>query len=116
MPQRFAEYTKVTDKRLGTIEQKLDTLTGRVGTGTDEVHTLTDRVDTLRGYGLEAKLTTKIPPLVSREFDVWRVYPIWLPGITPDNPRTQAFENAIEQAAENGDDTDFLRVMSTPSR
>lgn len=47
LPQRFAEYTKVTDKRLDNIEQKLDTLTGRVDTLADEVHTLAGRVDTV---------------------------------------------------------------------
>lgn len=51
---------------------------------------------------------------MSREFDVRSVYPIWVHGITTDNPRTQAFENAIEQAAEDGaltdDDETRLRV------
>ena len=100
LPQRFAEYAKVTDQRLDSIEQKVDTLTGRV--------------DSLRGYALESKLPTRIPPLVSREFDVRRIYPIWMPGVTPSNPRIQEFESKIEQAAEEGtlsdDDETRLRV------
>ena len=100
LPQRFAEYTKVTDKRLDRIEKKLDSLTGRV--------------DSLRGQTLEQRLPTQIPPLVDLQLDVRRVYPIWAPGILATNPRTQAFENRLEQAAEDGvisdDDETRLRV------
>lgn len=100
LPQRFAEYTKVTDKRLDRIEKKLDSLTGRV--------------DSLRGQTLEQRLPTQIPPLVAMQLDVRRVYPIWAPGILATNPRTQAFENMLEQAAEDGvisdDDETRLRV------
>ena len=100
LPQRFAEYTKVTDKRLDRIENKLDSLTGRV--------------DSLRGYALEQRLPTQIPPLVAMQLDVRRVYAIWAPGILATNPRTQAFENMLEQAAEDGvisdDDETRLRV------
>lgn len=92
LPQRFAEYTKVTDRRLDTIESKLDSLTRKV--------------DVLWGNGLEAKLSTKLIPLTSREFDVRRVYPIWAPGIGAKDHRTQAFENTMEQAAEGGIITD----------
>ena len=100
LPQRFAEYTKVTDKRLDRIEKKLDSLTGRV--------------DSLRGQTLEQRLPTQIPPLVAMQLDVRPVYPIWAPGILATNPRTQAFENMLEQAAEDGvisdDDETRLRV------
>ena len=40
----------------------------------------------LRGDVLESKLTNKIPPLIAREFDVRRVYPIWTDGLLPINP------------------------------
>ena len=107
LPQRFAEYTKVTDQRLDRIEDKLDNLTGRVDS-------LTGRVNSLRGYALEQRLPTQIPPLVAMQLDVRRVYPIWAPGILATNPRTQAFENMLEQAAEDGvisdDDETRLRV------
>ena len=107
LPQRFAEYTKVTDKRLNAIENKLDSLVGAVGS-------LRGRVDSLRGYALEQRLPRQLLPLASREFDVRRVYPIWMPGIQPQNDRTQEFQNRLEQAVEDGtitdDDETRLRV------
>ena len=143
LPQRFAEYTKVTDKRLDSIEHKLDTLTENVNALTTRVDTLTEnvnalttrvdtltenvnaltgtvntlsgRVDSLRGYTLEQRLPTQLPPLASREFDVRRVYPIWASsGTLAANPRIQAFENTMERASEDGvitdDDETRLRV------
>ena len=107
LPQRFAEYAKVTDRRLDSLEQKVDTLN-------DKVDRMGRRLDILWGNGLEAKLSTKMPPLVSREFDVRRIYPIWAPGIIAQNDRTQAFEDSLEQAVEEGaitdDDETRLRV------
>ena len=143
LPQRFAEYTKVTDKRLDKIENKLDELTGnvntltaRVDTLTENVNTLTARVDTLtenvntltanvntltarvdaiRGDTLEQRLPTRIPPLATREFNVRRPYPIWTAtGVLAGTPRTQAFEDTMEQATDDGiitdDDETRLRV------
>ena len=94
LPQRFAEYTKVTDRRLDTIEHKLDSLLGNA---------------------LEARLSTKLLPLVSREFDVRRVYPIWMPGIQPQNDRTLEFQNRMEQALDEGaiTDEDEIRLRVT---
>ena len=128
LPQRFAEYAKVTDLRLGSLEQKVDTLTGevgtltgrvdtltgRVGTLTGRVDTLTYRVDSLRGYALESKLPTRIPPIVSREFDARRVYPIWTPSIAYSK-RMREFESKLERAAEDGaiTDEDETRVRVT---
>ncbi|MYE54880.1 MAG: hypothetical protein F4X34_06775 [Chloroflexi bacterium] len=107
LPQRFAEYTKVADKRLNAIENKLDSLVGDVGL-------LRGRVDSLRGYALEQRLATQLPPLASREFDVRRVYSIWAPGIQPQNDRIQEFQDRLEQAVEEGvitdDDETRLRV------
>ena len=102
LPQRFAEYTKVTDKRLDSIERKLDSLTRKV--------------DVLWGNGLEAKLSAKLIPLTSREFDVRRVYPIWASsGTLAANPRIQAFENTMERASEDGviSDEDETRLRVT---
>ena len=68
----------------------------------------------LRGDVLESKLTNKIPPLIAREFDVRRVYPIWTDGLLPINPRIEEFERAIEEASDNltitDDDETRLRV------
>ena len=68
----------------------------------------------LRGDVLESKLTNRIPPLIAREFDVRRVYPIWSDGRLPGNPRVEEFEKALEEAADNGtitdDDETRLRV------
>ena len=156
LPQRFAEYAKVTDKRLDSLEQKVDTLTEnvialtervdtlaenlsaltkrvdaltkRVDTLTENVNALTHnvialtgrvdtisyRVDSLRGYALEQRLPRQLPPLASREFDVRRVYPIWPPDRFAMHHRSQAFEDMLEQAAEDGvitdDDETRLRV------
>lgn len=134
LPQRFAEYAKVTDQRLDSIEQKVDTLTENLNTLTERVDALTERVDTLtenvnalthnvialtgrvdtlgyrvdslRGYALEQRLPRQLPPLASREFGVRRVYPIWVPEIQPQNDRTQEFQNRLEQAVEDGTITD----------
>lgn len=149
LPQRFAEYAKVTDRRLDGIGRKIDTLTdnlntltGRVDTLTDNVNTLAGRVDTLtdnvnrltqnvnaltgrvdtlgyrvdslRGYALEAKLPTRLPPLVSREFDARRIYPVWRPDAIVRNGRMEEFESRLEQASDSGvisdDDETRLRV------
>ena len=68
----------------------------------------------LRGDVLDSKLTNKIPPLIAREFDVRRVYPIWTDGLLPINPRIEEFERAIEEASDNlaitDDDETRLRV------
>ena len=134
LPQRFAEYAKVTDQRLDIIEQKVDTLTDNLNTLTENVNALTHnvialtgrvdtlgyRVDSLRGYTLEQRLPTQLPPLASREFDVRRVYPIWVPGIQPQNDRSQEFQDRLEQAVEDGaitdDDETRLRVTDLVMR
>ena len=156
LPQRFAEYARVTDLRLDVIERKVDTLTdnlnaltGRVDALTENVNALAERVDaltermdaltenvnalthnvialtgrvdtlgyrvdSLRGYALEQRLPRQLPPLASREFDVRRIYSIWPPGTFAMNQRMQAFEDMLEQAAEEGvitdDDETRLRV------
>ncbi len=79
------------------------------------------KFDALNVYGLlVARLCKRLIPYVSGEFDLRRVYPIWTPGITPPNPRSQAFEDEIEQAAEEGtitdDDETRLRVTDLVMR
>ena len=68
----------------------------------------------LRGDVLGSSLTGKIPPLIAREFDVCRVYPIWSARSTPINPRVEEFQAAFEYATDEGkitdDDETRLRV------
>ena len=75
---------------------------------------LTDSMAQLRGDVLESKLTGRIPPLIAREFDVRRVYPICSGGLPPMNPRMEEFERTLEEAADEGkitdDDETRLRV------
>ena len=127
LPQRFAEYTKVTDKRLDSIEYKLDTLTENVNALTTRVDTLTEnvnalttrvdtltenvnaltgtvntlsgRVDSLRGYALEQRLPTQLPPLASREFDVSGVS---IPSGHPVEPSRQTQEFRLSRTRWNG--------------
>ncbi len=94
-------YTKSTDKRMENLEQGQQDL--KVS------------VDSLRGNALEAKLSTKLIPLVSREFDVRRVYPIWTPGIIAVQGSAEEFQDRMEQAAEDGtiSDADETRLRVT---
>lgn len=75
---------------------------------------LVDTTAQLRGDILESKLTSKIPPLIAREFEVRRVYPIWSARSTPINPRVEEFQAAFEDATDEGkitdDDETRLRV------
>ena len=75
---------------------------------------LEDRVDSLRGTALEARLNTKLVPLVGREFNVRRVYAIWTPGVISVQGNTKEFQDAVERAMEDGvigdDDETRLRV------
>ena len=73
------------------------------------------KFDALNVYGLlTARLSKELIPYVSCKFGVRRVYPIWPPGTLAMNQRTQAFEDMLEQAAEEGtlsdDDETRLRV------
>ena len=40
-----------------------------------------DILDSLKGAALESRLSRKLPPLVSREFNVRRIRTIWTPEI-----------------------------------
>ena len=101
-------YTKTTDKRLGNLEEGQQ----RLEQGQQELKV---SVDSLRGNALEAKLSTKLIPLVSREFDIRRVYPIWTPGIIAVQGSTEEFQDRMEQATEDGtiSDADETRLRVT---
>jgi len=108
------KHAEATNKRLDSLEFRMD----RVETRLDGVETRLGRVEettnSLRGDVLEWRLTNKIPPLVSRHFDVRRIYPVWSDGFLPENPRIQGFQTTVEEATDNGqisdDDETRLRV------
>ena len=74
-----------------------------------------DKLDSLRGTALEARLDTKLVPLVGREFNVRRVYPIWTPGVISVQGNTKEFHDRVEQALEDGiiDDDEEARLRVT---
>ena len=122
LPRKFAEYTAANDKRMGHIEQDVATtketageIQNTVGGLQDTVGGLQQSVDSLRGYALESKLTRKLMPLVSREFDVRRIYPIWTPDVTAIYGNIREFLDKIEDAAEGGaiSDDEEIRLKVT---
>jgi outer membrane murein-binding lipoprotein Lpp len=76
---------------------------------------LSDRVDSIRGTSLEQRLSTKLLPLVGREFNVRRVFPIWSPGVIDVSGNTRDFHDRLEQAVEDGiiDDDEEARLRVT---
>lgn len=72
-------------------------------------------VDSLRGTALEQRLSTRLLPLVGREFDVRRVFPIWSPGVIDVSGITREFHDKVERALEEGviDDDDDTRLRVT---
>ena len=76
---------------------------------------LSDRVDSIRGTSLEQRLSTKLVPLLGREFNVRRVYPIWSPGVIDVSGNTREFLDRVEQALEDGivDDDEEARLRVT---
>ena len=115
LPQRFAEYVVANDKRMGHIEQDVAATKETVGGLQDTVGRLQRSVDSLRGYALESKLARKLMPLVSREFDVRRIYPIWTPDVTAIYGNIREFLDKIEDAAEGGaiSDDEEIRLKVT---
>ena len=101
------KHAEATNKRLDSLEFRMD----RVEIRLDRVEETTNA---LRGDVLEWRLTNKIPPLVSRHFDVRRIYPVWSDGFLPENSRIQGFQTTVEEATDNGqisdDDETRLRV------
>jgi len=101
LPQRFAEYVVANDDRMDRLEGKVDSIQMTI--------------DSLRGHALESKLTRKLMPLVSREFDVRRIYPIWTPDVTAIYGNIREFLDKIEDAAEGGaiSDDEEIRLKVT---
>ena len=108
--------------RMGRLEGSMERLEGRqdrlevrmerLEEGQERLETA---VDSLRGTALEQKLSTRLLPLVGREFDVRRVFPIWSPGVIDVSGSTGAFHDKLEQALEEGviDDDDDTRLRVT---
>ena len=69
---------------------------------------LSDRVDSIRGTSLEQRLSTKLLPLVGREFNVRRVFAIWSPGVIDVSGSTKEFHDRVQQALED--------VLTQPQR
>ncbi len=105
-------------QELRTGQRELRGSVNRLEEGQQELRTgqreLKSSVDALRGSSLEQKLRTKLIPMVSREFNVRRTYPIWAPGIFAIHGSSKEFDDRMVQAAESGiiseDDEDRLRV------
>ena len=76
---------------------------------------LEDDVKSLRGSALEQRLSTKLLPLVGREFNVRRVFAIWSPGVIDVSGSTKEFHDRVQQALEDGiiDDDDETRLRVT---
>ena len=107
------KHAEATNKRLDGLEFRMDGVEIRLGdveTRLGDVETRLGRVEettnALRGDVLEVRLTNKIPPLVSRHFDVRRIYPVWSDGFLPENSRIQGFQATVEEATDNGQITD----------
>lgn len=114
------EHAEVTNRRLDSVETRLDNLqvsmdevksdVRELKTDVRELKTdvgsLTTTVDKLRGDGLEDRLTSLIPPLLSREFDVRRVYSMWASRTLASNERRDEFEKTLEEASDSGRITD----------
>ena len=97
------------------LEEGQQRLEGRVERLEVHVERLQFSVDSLRGTDLERRLSTKLIPLVSREFNVRRIYPIWAPGVIAVLGNTKEFHDKMEQAVEDGviDDDDEVRLRVT---
>ena len=117
VPARLQTLTATVEGQqtaIGDLQTVVRELAANMSELQATVKELADTTAHLRGDVLEAKLTSKIPPLIAREFDVRRVYPIWTDGILPANPRIEEFEKALEEATDEGkitdDDETRLRV------
>lgn len=118
--EALLKHAEATNKRLDNLEVRMDGVETRldgvetrlsdVETRLGDLETRLGRVEettnALRGDVLEVRLTNKIPPLVSRHFDVRRIYPVWSDGFLPANPRIQEFQTSVEGATDEGKITD----------
>ena len=71
-------------------------------------------VDSHGGTALEQRLIKRLLPLVSREFNVRRVRPIWTPEIIVPLGTAKGFSDKVEQALDEGviDEDDHLWVRA----
>ena len=90
---------ETTDRRMAIFESRMDSMD-------TEMRNFRISVDRLRGDGLEHRLAGLIPPLVSREFDVRRVYPMSASMTLASNDRREEFEMTLEEASDAGKITD----------
>ena len=100
------KHAEATNKRLDNLEIRMDGVETRLGDVEIRLGRVEETTNALRGDVLEVRLTNKIPPLVSRHFDVRRIYPVWSDGFLPANPRIQEFQTSVEGATDDGKITD----------
>ncbi|MYE54852.1 MAG: hypothetical protein F4X34_06625 [Chloroflexi bacterium] len=100
------KHAEATNKRLDGLEFRMDGVEIRLGDVETRLGRVEETTNALRGDVLEVRLTNKIPPLVSRQFDVRRIYPVWSDGFLPENSRIQGFQSTVEEATDNGQITD----------
>ena len=99
----------------GRLEGRQERLEGRMESLEGSQERLEIVIDSLRGTALEQRLSTRLLPLVGREFDVRRILPIWSPGVIDVSGSTREFHDKLEQALEEGviDDDDDTRLRVT---
>lgn len=121
------EHAEATNRRLDSMESRMEgmesrmeSMDSRMDNLNTTVQNLKISVDRLRGDGLEDRLPNLIPPLVSREFDVRRIYPMWASRTLASNDRREEFERTLEEASDEGritdDDETRLRVTDLIAR
>ena len=121
------EHAEATNRRLDSMESRMEgmesrmeSMDSRMDNLNTTVQNLKISVDRLRGDGLEDRLPNLIPPLVSREFDVRRIYPMWASRTLASNDRREEFERILEEASDEGritdDDETRLRVTDLIAR
>ena len=104
--EALLKHAEATNKRLDNLEVRMDGVETRLGDVETRLGRVEETTNALRGDVLEVRLTNKIPPLVSRHFDVRRIYPVWSDGFLPANPRIQEFQTSVEGATDDGKITD----------
>ena len=84
------KHAEATNKRLDSLEFRMDRVEIRLSR-------VEETTNALRGDVLEWRLTNKIPPLVSRHFDVRRVYPVWSDGFLRKIPGFRDFRRLLKR-------------------
>ena len=103
------------EERQGRLEGRMERLEEGQGRLEGRQERLEIVIDSLRGTALEQRLSTRLLPLVGREFEVRRVFPIWSPGVIDVSGSTREFHDKVERALEEGviDDEDDTRLRVT---